>query len=158
MGSRWGWRGGRSRQLALVVLRPASLMVVLDGTIVVVALPSIQSDLGFATPDPAWVVNAYLVPFGGLLLFSGRLGELVGRRRVFPIGLCAFTVAASRTTQLVDASQGQKEAAAAGFQLAYPGSTAFVVLAVLTALVLVPKRLDTPDRQPRLELGHWTSP
>lgn len=86
-------QGGRSRQLALVVLCLASLMVVLDGTIVVVALPSIQADLGFATPNLAWVVNAYLVPFGGLLLFSGRLGDLVGRRRVFLIGLCVFTVA-----------------------------------------------------------------
>ncbi len=85
--------GGRSRQLALVVLCLASLMVVLDGTIVVVALPSIQSDLGFAPTSLAWVVNAYLVPFGGLLLFSGRLGDLIGRRRVFVIGLCVFTVA-----------------------------------------------------------------
>ncbi|OXM50475.1 MFS transporter [Amycolatopsis alba] len=83
----------RSRQLALVVLCLASLMVVLDGTIVVVALPSIQADLGFTPANLAWIVNAYLVPFGGLLLFSGRLGDLIGRRRVFLIGLSVFTVA-----------------------------------------------------------------
>ncbi|MGK3203362.1 MFS transporter [Amycolatopsis sp. MEPSY49] len=86
-------QAGKSRQLALVVLCLASLMVVLDGTIVVVALPSIQSDLGFSPPNLAWVVNAYLVPFGGLLLLSGRLGDLVGRRRVFLIGLFVFTLA-----------------------------------------------------------------
>ncbi|TVT33935.1 MFS transporter [Amycolatopsis rhizosphaerae] len=68
-------------------------MVVLDGTIVVVALPSIQADLGFTTPSLAWVVNAYLVPFGGLLLLSGRLGDLIGRRRMFLIGVSVFTVA-----------------------------------------------------------------
>ncbi|EMD24753.1 MFS transporter [Amycolatopsis azurea] len=84
---------GRSRRLALVVLCLASLMVVLDGTIVVVALPSIQADLGFTPADLAWIVNAYLVPFGGLLLFSGRLGDLIGRRRVFLIGLSVFTAA-----------------------------------------------------------------
>jgi EmrB/QacA subfamily drug resistance transporter len=75
------------------VLCLASLMVVLDGTIVVVALPSIQTGLGFTAPNLAWVVNAYLVPFGGLLLLSGRLGDLAGRRRVFVIGLCVFTTA-----------------------------------------------------------------
>jgi EmrB/QacA subfamily drug resistance transporter len=85
--------GGPSRQLALVVLCLASLMVVLDGTIVVVALPSIQTDLGFSPPNLAWVVNAYLVPFGGLLLLSGRLGDLFGRRRVFLVGLVVFTLA-----------------------------------------------------------------
>ncbi|RSN27299.1 MFS transporter [Amycolatopsis sp. WAC 01416] len=84
---------GRSRWHALVVLCLASLMVVLDGTIVVVALPSIQTDLGFTQTNSTWIVNAYLVPFGGLLLFSGRLGDLIGRRRVFLIGLSVFTVA-----------------------------------------------------------------
>ncbi|RBQ21154.1 MFS transporter [Spongiactinospora rosea] len=84
---------GRSRGLALVVICLASLMLVLDATVVVVALPAIQADLGFTTPNLAWVVNAYLVPFGGLLLISGRLGDLVGKRRMFVIGLCVFTVA-----------------------------------------------------------------
>ncbi|MFE4973917.1 MFS transporter [Kitasatospora sp. NPDC056651] len=68
-------------------------MVILDGTIVSVALPSIQHSLGFSPAGLAWVVNAYLVPFGGLLLLAGRLGDLVGRRRVFITGLAIFTVA-----------------------------------------------------------------
>ncbi|MDR3079354.1 MAG: MFS transporter [Streptomyces sp.] len=68
-------------------------MVILDGTVVNVALPAVQSDLGFSSSDLAWVVNIYLVPFGGLLLLSGRLGDLVGRKRVFVTGLVAFTAA-----------------------------------------------------------------
>ncbi|WP_240799005.1 MFS transporter [Streptomyces sp. A0958] len=68
-------------------------MVILDGTVVNVALPSIQRDLGFSPSGLAWVVNIYLVPFGGLLLLSGRLGDLVGRKRVFVAGLALFTVA-----------------------------------------------------------------
>src|SRR5215210_9031238 len=67
------------------------LMIVLDATIVNVALPSIQDDLGFSQSDLAWVVNAYLIPFGGLLLLAGRLGDLVGQRRVFLTGLAVFT-------------------------------------------------------------------
>jgi EmrB/QacA subfamily drug resistance transporter len=67
------------------------LMIVLDATIVNVALPSIQEDLGFSQSDLAWVVNAYLIAFGGLLLLSGRIGDLVGQRRVFLIGLTVFT-------------------------------------------------------------------
>ncbi|TRV74306.1 MFS transporter, partial [Streptomyces sp. 130] len=68
-------------------------MVILDGTIVNVALPAIQRDLGFSPSGLAWVVNIYLVPFGGLLLLSGRLGDLVGRKRVFVAGLALFTLA-----------------------------------------------------------------
>ncbi|MFF8730486.1 MFS transporter [Streptomyces sp. NPDC015171] len=68
-------------------------MVVLDGTIVNVALPSIQHSLGFSSSSLAWVVNAYLVPFGGLLLLAGRLGDLIGRKRVFMAGLGLFTAA-----------------------------------------------------------------
>ncbi|MGW3123181.1 MFS transporter [Streptomyces sp. NPDC001107] len=68
-------------------------MVILDGTIVNVALPSIQRDLGFSSSGLAWVVNAYLVPFGGLLLLCGRLGDLMGRKRVFITGLSVFTTA-----------------------------------------------------------------
>jgi EmrB/QacA subfamily drug resistance transporter len=67
------------------------LMIVLDATIVNVALPSIQEDLGFSQSSLAWVVNAYLIAFGGLLLLAGRLGDLLGRRRVFLIGLAVFT-------------------------------------------------------------------
>jgi EmrB/QacA subfamily drug resistance transporter len=83
----------RSRWLALVVLCAGMLMIVLDATIVNVALPSIQRDLGFSQASLAWVVNAYLIPFGGLLLLAGRLGDLVGRKRVFIAGLAVFTVA-----------------------------------------------------------------
>jgi MFS family permease len=69
------------------------LMIILDTTIVNVALPSIQDDLGFAQSSLAWVVNAYLIAFGGLLLLAGRLGDLVGRRRMFLAGLTVFTAA-----------------------------------------------------------------
>ncbi|MGQ4615432.1 DHA2 family efflux MFS transporter permease subunit [Nocardia sp. R7R-8] len=82
-----------SRWSALAVLCAGQLMVILDGTIVNVALPSIQQDLGFSPSGLAWVINAYLVPFGGLLLLSGRLGDLVGRKRVFITGLSIFTTA-----------------------------------------------------------------
>ncbi|MFL5903836.1 MAG: DHA2 family efflux MFS transporter permease subunit [Solirubrobacteraceae bacterium] len=81
----------RNRWVALVVLCIGMLMIVLDQTIVNVALPSIQSDLDFSQSDLAWVVNAYLIPFGGLLLLAGRLGDLVGRKRVFLVGLAVFT-------------------------------------------------------------------
>ena len=81
----------RSRWIALVVLCVGMLMIVLDATIVNVALPSIQSDLGFSQSSLAWVVNAYLIAFGGLLLLSGRLGDLI--RRVFMVGLAVFTAA-----------------------------------------------------------------
>jgi EmrB/QacA subfamily drug resistance transporter len=84
-----------SRWLALVVLCAGMLMIILDATIVNVALPSIQADLGFSQASLAWVVNAYLIAFGGLLLLAGRLGDLIGRRRMFLIGLATFTVASA---------------------------------------------------------------
>ncbi|HEU4599468.1 MAG TPA: MFS transporter, partial [Solirubrobacterales bacterium] len=77
--------------MALVVLCVGMLMIVLDATIVNVALPSIQDDLGFSQSSLAWVVNAYLIAFGGLLLLAGRLGDLLGRRDVFLTGLTLFT-------------------------------------------------------------------
>jgi EmrB/QacA subfamily drug resistance transporter len=83
----------RSRWLALYVLCGGMLMIVLDATIVNVALPSIQDDLGFSQSSLAWVVNAYLIAFGGLLLLAGRLGDLLGQRRVFLAGLAVFTAA-----------------------------------------------------------------
>jgi EmrB/QacA subfamily drug resistance transporter len=81
----------RRRWLALYVLCTGMLMIVLDATIVNVALPTIQDDLGFSQNDLAWVVNAYLIAFGGLLLLSGRIGDLIGQRRIFLIGLAVFT-------------------------------------------------------------------
>ena len=83
----------RSRWMALYVLCGGMLMIVLDATIVNVALPSIQDDLGFSQSTLAWVVNAYLIAFGGLLLLAGRLGDLFGQRRIFLIGLAVFTIA-----------------------------------------------------------------
>ena len=83
----------RQRWLALYVLCVGMLMIVLDATIVNVALPTIQDDLGFAQNDLAWVVNAYLIAFGGLLLLAGRIGDLIGQRRIFLIGLGVFTAA-----------------------------------------------------------------
>jgi EmrB/QacA subfamily drug resistance transporter len=83
----------RSRWLALYVLCAASLMIVLDVTIVGVALPSIQDDLGFSDTSLAWVVNGYLLTYGGFLLLGGRLGDLFGHRRLFLIGITLFTLA-----------------------------------------------------------------
>src|SRR5215208_5661046 len=83
----------RRRWLALYVLCTGVLMIVLDATVVNVALPSIKNDLNFTQNNLAWVVNAYLIAFGGLLLLAGRLGDLVGHRRVFLAGLAVFTVA-----------------------------------------------------------------
>src|SRR5215208_785921 len=83
----------RRRWTALYVLCGGMLMIVLDATIVNVALPSIKADLGFSQSNLAWVVNAYLIAFGGLLLLSGRIGDLIGQRKVFLIGLGVFTAA-----------------------------------------------------------------
>src|SRR5688500_8797450 len=84
--------GGR-RWIALYVLCVGMLMIVLDATVVNVALPAIQKDLGFTQSSLAWVVNAYLISFGGLLLLAGRLGDLISRRGVFLVGLAIFTAA-----------------------------------------------------------------
>src|SRR5919199_970799 len=83
----------RTRWLALIVLCLGSLMIVLDTTIVNVALPSIRADLGFSQTSLAWVVNAYLLTFGGFLLLGGRLGDLYGARRLFLFGITLFTLA-----------------------------------------------------------------
>src|SRR5213080_3314607 len=83
----------RNRWVALVVLCTGMLMIVLDATVVNVALPSIQDDLGFSQSSLAWVVNAYLIAFGGLLLLAGRIGDLVSRRAMFLTGLVVFTSA-----------------------------------------------------------------
>ncbi|MFD8691512.1 DHA2 family efflux MFS transporter permease subunit [Streptomyces sp. NPDC059651] len=83
----------RSRHLALGVIATGLLMTVLDGSIVTVAMPTIQNDLGFTPAGLSWVVNAYLIAFGGLLLLSGRLGDLIGRKRMFLAGTTVFTAA-----------------------------------------------------------------
>ncbi|WP_049561795.1 MFS transporter [Nonomuraea sp. SBT364] len=82
-----------SRPLALIVLSAASLMTILDGSIVTVAMPAIQHDLGFTAAGLSWTVNAYLIPFGGLLLLAGRLGDLIGRKSMFLTGNVVFAAA-----------------------------------------------------------------
>ncbi len=86
-------RAGRHLGLALLVIATAQLMVVLDATIVNVALPHVQSALGFSGTGLEWVVNAYALTFGGLLLLGGRAGDILGRRRVFIAGIILFSVA-----------------------------------------------------------------
>src|SRR5574337_1719880 len=81
------------RWLAFGVLCLGALMIVLDTTIVNVALPSIRESLGFTETSLAWVVNAYILTFGGFLLLGGRLGDLYGHRRLFLMGIALFTLA-----------------------------------------------------------------
>ena len=83
----------RRRWIALVVLCVGQLMIVLDATVVNVALPSIQRDLHSTQSSLAWVINGYLISFGGLLLLAGRLGDLLGRKRLFLLGVGLFTAA-----------------------------------------------------------------
>jgi EmrB/QacA subfamily drug resistance transporter len=114
----------RTRWLALYVLCAGVLMIVLDVTVVNVALPSIQDDLGFSQTSLAWVVNAYLIAFGGLLLLGGRLGDLIGHRRIFLIGLTVFTAA----SLLCAASQTQGMLIAARFIQGAGGAFASAVV------------------------------
>jgi EmrB/QacA subfamily drug resistance transporter len=114
----------RTRWLALYVLCAGMLMIVLDATIVNVALPSIQDDLGFSQNDLAWVINAYMIPFGGLLLLAGRIGDLVGQRRVFLIGLAIFTTA----SLLCAVSQSQEMLVGARFVQGVGGAMASAVI------------------------------
>ncbi|MEV0227384.1 MFS transporter [Streptomyces sp. NPDC050704] len=125
-----------SRWAALAVLCAGTLMTVLDGNIVTVAMPAIQNDLGFSGPGLAWVVNAYLIPFGGLLLLVGRLGDLVGRRRMFAAGLVVFTLASVLCG--VATSQGMLIAARA-LQGVGGAMTSAVVLGMLIALFPEPR-------------------
>jgi MFS family permease len=113
-----------TRWLALYVLCAGMLMIVLDATIVNVALPSIQNSLDFSQSNLAWVVNAYLIPFGGLLLLAGRIGDLVGQRRVFLIGLAIFTTA----SLLCAASESQAMLIGARFVQGIGGALASAVI------------------------------
>jgi EmrB/QacA subfamily drug resistance transporter len=101
----------RTRWYALIVLCLGTLMIVLDTTIVNVALPSIRADLGFSQTSLAWVVNAYLLTFGGFLLLGGRLGDLYGQRRLFLSGITLFTLASLGCG--LSSSQGMLESARA---------------------------------------------
>ncbi|MBA3450102.1 MAG: MFS transporter [Chloroflexia bacterium] len=87
------WRRGRNPALALAVIVACQLMLILDGTIVNIALPNIQRSLNFSATDLAWVINAYALAFGGLLLLGGRAGDILGRRRMFVAGIVVFTAA-----------------------------------------------------------------
>jgi MFS family permease len=107
---------GRGKWLALLLVCAAQLMIVLDGTIVNVALPAIESDLGFSRASLSWVVNAYLLTFGGFLLLGGRAGDIFGRRRVFMGGLALFTVAS-----LLCGLAGSQAALVAARALQVPG-------------------------------------
>jgi EmrB/QacA subfamily drug resistance transporter len=117
-------RDDRKRWLALYVLCAGVLMIVLDETIVNVALPSIQDDLGFSQSNLAWVVNAYLIPFGGLLLLAGRAGDLIGQRRIFLIGLAVF----SGASLLCALAQSQEMLIAARFVQGVGGALASAVI------------------------------
>ncbi|HEU5106388.1 MAG TPA: DHA2 family efflux MFS transporter permease subunit [Solirubrobacterales bacterium] len=114
----------KTRWLALYVLCAGMLMIVLDATIVNVALPSIQDDLGFSQNNLAWVINAYMIPFGGLLLLAGRMGDLLGQRRVFLVGLTIFTAA----SLLCAASQNQEMLVGARFIQGFGGALASAVI------------------------------
>src|SRR5690349_12943878 len=126
----------RSRWVALVVLCVGMLMMILDQTVVNVALPSIERDLGFTQSNLAWVVNAYLIAFGGLLLLAGRLGDLVGRKRVFVAGLTVFTTA----SLLCGLSQSRGMLVGARFLQGIGGAlTSSVILGMIVTLFPEPR-------------------
>ncbi len=114
----------KARWVALYVLCLGMLMIVLDVSIVNVALPYIQNDLGFTNAGLAWVVNSYLIAFGGLLLLSGRLGDLLGRRNVLMVGLIVFTVA----SLLCGAAQSDWQLVVARFVQGVGGALASAVI------------------------------
>jgi EmrB/QacA subfamily drug resistance transporter len=124
-------RNERDRWVALVVLCAGFLMIILDQTIVNVALPSIQDDLHFSQSSLAWVVNAYLIAFGGLLLLAGRLGDLIGRKRIFLIGLTIFTLA----SLVCGVAQSQEMLIAARFVQGLGGAlTSAVILGMIVTM------------------------
>jgi len=125
-----------NRWLALYVLCAGMLMIVLDVTVVNVALPTIQEDLGFSQSSLAWVVNAYLIAFGGLLLLSGRYGDILGRKTVFMAGLGVFTVA----SVLCGAAQSQEMLVAARFVQGVGGAmTSAVILGMIVTMFPEPR-------------------
>lgn len=127
---------GRSRWKALVVLCIGMLMIVLDSTVVNVALTPIQNDLGFTSANLAWVMNAYLITFGGLLLLAGRLGDLVSRRGVFLTGLGIFTAA----SLLCGMAQSQQLLIAARFVQGVGGAlTSAVILGMIVTMFPEPR-------------------
>jgi len=119
----------RTRWFALYVLCLGSLMIVLDATIVNVALPSIRKDLGFSQTSLAWVVNAYLLTFGGFLLLGGRAADLLGRRRVFFVGLAVFAIGSVTLLTVAVGARGVRVARTpADFMVAARAATSLPVL------------------------------
>src|SRR5690348_1255669 len=116
-----------TRWLALYVLCAGMLMIVLDVTIVNVALPTIQQDLDFSQSSLAWVVNAYLIAFGGLLLLAGRIGDLIGQRRIFLVGLGVFVAA----SLFCGVAQNQEMLIAARFIQGIGGALTSAVILVM---------------------------
>ncbi|GAA1720271.1 MFS transporter [Nonomuraea bangladeshensis] len=127
-----------SRWRAFAVLSAVQLMIIIDSSIVYVALPAIQTHLGFSAAGLAWVVNAYMVAFGGLLLLSGRLGDLIGRKRMFVIGLSVFTVA----SLLCGLAVSQEMLVAARFAQGAGGAMASaVVMGIIVTIFQEPREL-----------------
>src|SRR3954470_3758166 len=125
----------RARWAALIVLCTGMLMIILDSAIVNVALPWIQRDLGFSQSQLVWVVNSYLITFGGLLLLAGRLGDLLGRRRIFLIGMALFTAA----SLLCGLAQTQTTLIAARFVQGVGGALTFsVILGIIVTMFRQP--------------------
>jgi EmrB/QacA subfamily drug resistance transporter len=152
--ARTGSDTGRRLGLALLVIATAQLMLVLDDTVANVALPSIQIDLSLTTSALPWVINAYVLTFGGLLLFGGRLGDLHGRRRILRVGLAVFTVAsllgglapngelliAARTLQGIGAALAAPNALAliaTTFPAGKPRNKAMAVYGAMSALGII---------------------
>ena len=173
----------RAHWLSLIVLCAGTLMIVLDTTVVNVALPSIQRELHFSSAGLAWVMNTYLIAFGGLMLLAGRLGDLLSRRAVFLVGLVIFTGAslvcglASSSAVLVAArfvqgnwiffvnlpigivtaglgGSGLPAALTGGYQLAFAVSAGLVVLAIVVTLALLrPERTSQRATESALEMS-----
>ena len=124
------------RWIALVVLCVGMLMIILDATVVNVALPAIQDDLGFSQSNLAWVMNAYLIAFGGLLLLAGRIGDLIGRKTIFMTGLAVFTAA----SLLCGAAQSQEVLIGARFVQGVGGAmTSAVILGMIVTMFPEPR-------------------
>jgi EmrB/QacA subfamily drug resistance transporter len=126
----------KNRWIALYVLCVGMLMIVLDVTVVNVALPAIQDDLGFSQSSLAWVVNAYLIAFGGLLLLAGRFGDIIGRKSIFMAGLAVFTAA----SVLCGLAQSQGLLVAARFIQGVGGAmTSAVILGMIVTMFPEPR-------------------
>jgi EmrB/QacA subfamily drug resistance transporter len=126
----------KNRWIALYVLCVGMLMIVLDATVVNVALPAIQDDLGFTQSSLAWVVNAYLIAFGGLLLLAGRFGDIIGRKSIFMVGLAVFTLA----SLACGFAQSQEVLIAARFVQGVGGAlTSAVILGMIVTMFQEPR-------------------